>query len=101
MTKSFTRLLGLAFLGSLLIPLVVVICSHLAAIPKDLSPGFLTNTTLLAVTIVIATAVFYLLLKRVESQIDASARESAEFLDTFPVRCADLALAVFASAALS
>src|SRR5947209_6877191 len=98
MTKSFVRLIVLLFLGSLLVPVVTTICSHFFTTPNS-SPTFISKTALSVVTISIATALIYMLLKRLEPQIDANARESAKFLDSLPVRYLDLA--IFASAAVS
>lgn len=103
MTKTVVRLLVLVFLGSSLIPVVIVVCSELRAayLGNDviLSLVLFSKGALLAVLATVATLAFYAVLKRFEPQIDANAREQADFLDTFPTRYVDLG--ILGSAALS
>jgi hypothetical protein len=81
MTRSYTRLLVLAFLGSCLVPLVTAVCSQLVV---SLSVALLAKSILLAVAALIASVGFYLLLRRLEPYFDANVREQAEFLEPFP-----------------
>ena len=100
MTKSTVRLLVLLVFGTLQVPLVIAVCTRLATIGLyQLSIGFIIQCLLLTMVIVIVTAGFYALLKRLESRIDTNALEQAAFLDSFPA--AYVNLAIFGSAALS
>src|SRR5262249_16768921 len=74
------------------------VCSQLNV---TATPSFasLAKSALLALSAVIASVLFYFLLKALEPGIDASARYEAEFLDTLADRHVDLA--IFGSAALS
>ncbi len=97
MTRAFLRLTGLAFLGASLIPVVTVTCDRWT-LRRALSPGFLIEAAGLTVALA-ATWGFYAVLKKVESRVDANAREQADFLSAFPAQYADLA--IFGAAALS
>jgi spermidine synthase len=98
MTKSFSKLLVLAFIGTCLAPLVTADSSRFqVGIPA--SPRFLALNVLIVVAVAIATFIFSLLLKRAHRHLDSNAREQVEFLDIFDVRYVNLA--IFGSAALS
>src|ERR1700680_2260222 len=98
MTKSFAKLLVLAFIGTCLAPLVTADSSRFqVGIPA--SPRFLALNVLIVVAVAIATCIFSLLLKRLHRHLDSNAREQTEFLDRFDVRYVNLA--IFGSAALS
>jgi spermine/spermidine synthase len=94
MTKAFLRLVRLAFLGAVLVPVVTLTCSRLSE----------HRTTLLfelsaLLVVLLVTAGFYVALRKLEIHVDANARQQAAFLDSLPVRYADLA--IFGAAALS
>src|SRR6202044_1005182 len=98
MTRSFLKLLVIAFLATCLVPLVTVDCTHsLFGIP--FSPGFIAFNVLIVGAAGIATAVFAFFLRRWYPHLDANAQKQVEFLDTFDVRYVNLA--IFGSAALS
>ena len=98
MTRSFLKLLVIAFLTTCLVPLVTVDCtrSHFG-IP--FSPGFLAFNVLVLAAAGIATTIFAWILRKLYPHLDANAQKQVEFLDTFDVRY--LNLAIFGSAALS
>src|SRR5256712_11207918 len=97
MTKAFVRLVGLAFLGAALVPVVTVTCDRRSA-HDAFSPGFLLELggSVLALS---ASFGFYAVLRKYQSRVDANAREQADFLSAFPSQYADLA--IFGAAALS
>lgn len=97
MTRAFRRLVGLAFLGASLVPVVTVACDRWT-LRHALSPGFLLELGGVVVALS-ATAGFYAILRKLEPRIDANAREQAEFLSVVPSRYTDLA--IFGAAALS
>lgn len=97
MTRAFLRLVRLAFLGAALVPVVTVTCDRWR-IHHAFSPRFLFELSGLLLAL-LATAGFYAGLRKLESRVDTSAREQAEFLGAFPLRYADLA--IFGAAALS
>ena len=97
MTKSFMRLIVLAFLGSGLLPLVAATCSHLMFAPLPSRVLFKLGGLVLAV--VLTTAGFYALVRKLESRIDANAREQDNFLSSFAPEYLDLA--ILGAAALS
>jgi spermidine synthase len=97
MTRSFLRLVVVIFLGSGLLPLVTLACSRVRLGTGD--PMLAIHLALLGVLAALTTIFFSRLLKSWEGRIDSSAREQAEFLDTFPSNYVDLA--IVGSAALS
>ena len=97
MTKSFMRLIVLAFLGSGLVPLVTAACSHLMFAPLPSRVPFELGGLVLAV--LLTTAGFYVLVRKLESRIDANAREQDNFLSSFAPGYVDLA--ILGAAALS
>src|SRR2546428_12833888 len=97
MTKAFVRLVGLAFLGAALVPVVTVTCDRRSA-HDAFSPGFLLELGG-SVLVLSASFGFYAVLRKYQSRVDANAREQADFLSAFPVQYADLA--IFGAAALS
>ena len=97
MTKAFVRLVGLAFLGAALVPVVTVTCDRRSA-HDAFSPGFLLELGG-SVLVLSASFGFYAVLKKLQSRVDANAREQADFLGAFPLQHADLA--IFGAAALS
>jgi hypothetical protein len=109
MTRQYTRLLTLAFLGSGLAPLVTYAASRYMAYHQK-APG--TNwiwaatgtlvgwrSFVLVALVLAATAVVWRLLLWFEQHVEANARKQAEFLASLPLRYVDLA--IFGSAALS
>src|SRR5690349_437260 len=90
MTRAFLRLVGLASLGAGLVPVVTVTCDRWTS-RHAFSPGFVFEMggTALALT---AAAAFYALLRKLESRLDARAREQAEFLDRLPARYTGVAI---------
>ncbi len=97
MTKSFIRLMVLAFLGSGLAPLAAATCSRLMVAPLDSRFLFKIGGSVLAV--LLTTAGFYALIRKLESRIDANAREQENFLSAFAPGYVDLA--ILGAAALS
>ncbi|HYL55851.1 MAG TPA: hypothetical protein VEU73_09805 [Gemmatimonadales bacterium] len=97
MTRAFLRLVGLAFLGAGLVPVVTVTCDRWSA-RHAFSPGLLFELGGSA-AVVFAAVRFWAVLKKVEGRVDAHAREQADFLSAFPPRYADLA--IFGAALLS
>ena len=90
-------MIGLAFLGAGLVPVVTVTCDRWSA-RHAFSPGLLFELGGSAVA-VFAAVRFWAVLKKVEGRVDAHARDQADFLSGFPLRYADLA--IFGAAALS
>src|SRR3989442_10589809 len=97
MTRAFLRLVGLAFLGAALVPVVTVTCDRWS-VHHAFSPGFLFELSGTALALA-GTLGFYAVLRRYQSRVDANAREQADFLSAFPSQYADLA--IFGAAALS
>jgi spermidine synthase len=97
MTKSFVRLIVLAFLGTGLVPLVTVTCTWLNEGP--LSSGFLLKLGCSVLAVLLATVGFYALLRKLQSRVDANAREQEDFLSAFAPGYVDLA--ILGAAALS
>src|SRR3989442_6139839 len=97
MTKLFTRLTMLAFLGTGLAPLVTVICSQLLAGP--LSSRFLFKLASLVFAVLLPAIGFCALVKNLQNRVDVNAREQDDFLGAFEPRY--LNLAIFGAAALS
>ena len=97
MTRTFVRLVGLAFLGAALVPVVTVTCDRWS-VHRAFSPGFLFELGVSALALAAALG-FYAVLRKYQSRVDANAREQADFLSAFPVQYADLA--IFGAAALS
>ena len=97
MTRAFLRLIGLAFLGAGLVPVVTVTCDRWTA-RHAFSPGLFFELGGTAV-VVFAAVRFYALLKKVYGRVDDNAREQADSLSAFPSQYADLA--IFGAAALS
>jgi positive regulator of sigma E activity len=98
MTKSFMRLIVLAFLGTGLVPLVTVTCSWLN-VGVPLSSGFLFKLGCSVSAVLLATAGFYVLLRKFQSRLDANAREQEDFLSALAPQYVDLA--ILSAAALS
>jgi spermidine synthase len=97
MTKSFMRLVVLAFLGTGLVPLVTVTGSQLTM--GSLHSRFLFKLGFLVLGVLLATIGFSALLRTLQSRVEANAREQAEFLgDLTP---GYLNLAILGAAALS
>ena len=109
MTRQYTRLLTLAFLGSGLAPLVTYAASgYLVQYRKAPGANWITTATsalvgrrsfVLVALLLAATAVVWRLLRWFEPRIEANAQQQAEFLASLPPRYIDLA--IFGSAALS
>jgi SAM-dependent methyltransferase len=97
MTRSFARLIVLAFLGTGLIPLVTVTCSSLNLGP--LSAKFLIVMGCSVLAVLLATFGLNRVLARFQSRLDSIANEQDDFLNTFSPRYVDLA--IFGAAALS
>jgi hypothetical protein len=97
MTKSFMRLVVLAFLGTSLVPLVTVTCSSLHEGP--LTSRFLFRLGWLVLAVLMATTGFYAVLRKLQSRVDANAREQGDFLSAFAPRYVNLA--ILGAAALS
>ncbi len=98
MTKAFTRLVVLAFLGSGLVPLVTMMLSRKY---DGLSIGgafFLTELGA-ALVVVFLTARFHRFLQKLHPRLDANAREQDEFLETCSPRY--VGVAIVGAAALS
>src|SRR6266568_856619 len=91
MTRAFLRLVGLAFLGAALVPVVTVTCDRWS-VHHAFSPGFLFELGGSALALAAALG-FYAVLRKYQSRVDANAREQADFLSAFPVQYADLAIA--------
>jgi spermidine synthase len=98
MTRSFVRLLVVAFLGSGLLPLVTVVCTRLNA-KLAATPIFVLKVGCASLAVLLATAGFYTLLRRFTPQLDANGREQAQFLSELPPRY--VSLAIVGAAALS
>jgi SAM-dependent methyltransferase len=102
MSKAYVRLLVLAFLGSGLAPLVSIVASESFTRYQNggkLSLAYNPVLVVVAVVVVVVTLVAYVLLRRLEPNLEQNAGETATFLDTFPLSYADVA--IFGSAALS
>lgn len=97
MTKSYMRLVLLAFLGTGLVPLVTATCTRLYDGP--LSSGFVFKLAGSVFAVLLATAGFYALLRKIQNHVDAHAREQDEFLGAFAPRYLDVA--ILGAAALS
>lgn len=98
MTKSFLRLVILAFLGTCLVPLVTVLnIFQMVGLPYGVRLRFALGCVVLAVLLMTATV--HLLLRKLESRVDTDAREQEGFLDALAPRYVDLAIA--GAAALS
>ena len=88
-TRAFLRCTIIAFAASGLAPTVFTVASLLHR--RQTIP---LGSTAVAVAVVLgATWLFYLLVRRFESLVDANARDQAAFLDTLPLRYLDLAIA--------
>jgi spermidine synthase len=98
MTKSYTRLVVLAFLGSGLIPLVTLLCSR-ELIGPSINSTFLLTEACVALVLVIITARLDALLQKLYDRLDANAREQDEFLDGFAPKY--IGVAIVGAAALS
>ena len=109
MTRQYTRLLTLAFLGSGLAPLLTYAAfryraQHILAPEGDwigTATGSLVRwqAFVLVGLVVAATAVVWRALLWFEPRVEATARQQADFLASLPARYVDLA--IFGSAALS
>jgi hypothetical protein len=109
MTRQYTRLLTLAFLGSGLAPLLTYAAFRYRA-QHNLAPegDWIRTATgslvrwqafVLVGLVVAATAVVWRALLWFEPRVEATARQQADFLASLPARYVDLA--IFGSAALS
>ncbi len=98
MTKSFTRLVVLAFLGSGLIPLVTLLSSRVNIGPS-IDSTFLLTEACVALVLVLVTARLDALLQKLHDRLDANAREQDEFVDTCPPMY--VGVAIVGAAALS
>ncbi len=98
MTKSFTRLVVWAFLGSGLVPLLTLLWSG-----QSIGPFANSNPVVTAACVVLAlvviTAGFDALVQRLHDRLDANAREQDEFLETCSPKYAGIA--IVGAAALS
>ncbi len=98
MTKSFTRLVVLAFLGSGLVPLVTVMLSRkYDGLP--IGGAFFLTELCAALVVVFLTARFHRVLKQQHARLDANAREQDEFLEGCSPKY--LGVAIVGAAALS
>jgi SAM-dependent methyltransferase len=99
MTRSFIRLLVVAFLGSCLVPPVILICGALSSriiIPPDL----LVAVDGWTVTAIVATIVLYALFKRYTPQLDAHGRAQASYLNALPARYVNVSIVAAAAVSL-
>ncbi len=96
MTKSYSRFLLIAFVGSCLIPTVTEAASGL----YTTLGAFLDRIGLVLAVSLAAMLVFPRLLRRLAPIIDANACEQASFLDAMPLRHVDLAIAAAAGVSL-
>jgi SAM-dependent methyltransferase len=99
MTRSFIRLLVVAFLGSCLVPPVILICNALSTRVMLSSAVFLSVDTWI-VTAILASIVLYALFKRYLAQIDTHGHEQAAFLTRLPARYLDVSIVVAAALSL-
>lgn len=102
MSKSYMRLLVLALIGSGLAPVITIGASESLQLYQNTGKLSIVYDPMLAtIAVVVSTLAIaaYILLRRLEPGIEEDARETAAFLDTFPLRYVDLA--IFGSAALS
>ena len=98
MTKSFTRLMVLACLGSGLVPLVTVMLSRkYDGLP--IGGAFFLTELCAALVVVFLTARFHRVLKKQHARLDANAREQDEFLEGCSPKY--LGVAIVGAAALS
>lgn len=98
MLRSFSRLMALTFLGCSLMPAVLAFPDAIRAHSTH-TAAFVGKEVLLICGGLIATALFYYWIRKLEPLIDANAVEQARFLDNVPPRYVDVA--ILASAALS
>ncbi len=96
MTRSYSRFLLIAFVGSCLIPTVTEAASGL----YTTLGAFLDRIGLVLAVSLAAMLVFPRLLRRLAPIIDANACEQASFLDAMPLRHVDLAIAAAAGVSL-
>src|SRR5262245_20127747 len=99
MMRSLIRIFVLICLGCLLIPTLLDLAGRSSSASVTSSAALLIKSALFVCIALIATAVFYYLLKRVAAFIDSNASEQAYFLDTFSPKYIDIA--IISSAALS
>ncbi len=102
MSKAYIRLLVLAFWGSGLAPLVTIVASESFTRYQGggkLSLAYHPVVVIVAAVVAIVAIVAYVLLRRMEPNLEQNAEQTATFLDTFPLSYVDLA--IFGSAALS
>jgi spermidine synthase len=99
MVRSFIRLLGLAWVGSVFAPIVIL--SWLLLGSKVATPAPATGIFLfsLAVCAVFTSVLFYRAMRRLQPALELNAARQAEFLDGIAPRHVDLAIA--GAAALS
>lgn len=95
MVRSFLRLVGLAWIGSLFAPIVILG----SLVPRSGTGAVLLVLSILAGCVVMASALFYRRLNTLQPALELSAGRQAEFLDSIDSRYIDLAIA--GSAALS
>ena len=98
MLRSFSRLLVLTFLGCSLMPAILAFPNAIQ-LGGAHSLGFVGKQILLICGGLIATAVFYYVVNKLEPIIETNAVEQARFLDSVELRYVDVA--ILASAALS
>jgi SAM-dependent methyltransferase len=96
MTKSYSRFLLIAFVGSCLIPTVTEAASGL----YTTLGAFLDRIGLVLAVSLAAMVIFPRVLRRLAPIIDANACEQASFLDAMPLRHVDLAIAAAAGVSL-
>ena len=97
MTRSFMRLLMLAFLGTGLVPLATAAGSKLLVGPLSLE--FRLKLAGVVLAVLLATCGFYLLLRSFQKRVDTHACEQNEFLGALVPEHLDLA--ILGAAALS
>ena len=96
MIRTFLRFVLVAFGGSVLLPTVTTVASLLHR-NQDLP---LADTVLPLFTAAGLTFLFWRVLLRIEQSVDADAQAQASFLDAFPERWVDLAIAGAAAMSL-
>jgi spermidine synthase len=96
MIRSLIRLMVLSILGSFLMPVLLSFVG-LGGVP---SPGFFAKAALMTCAALIATAVMYYLLQRLEPLMDAGALEQVRFLDELDLRYVDLGIVTAAALSL-
>ena len=98
MTEAFCRLLVLAFLGSVLLPLISAVCAQLnSGLPATRT--FVLEVGCVGLAALAATLGFSGLLKRLSPHLDAYGREQAGFLSELPAQYVNWG--IFGAAAVS